>query len=157
MLPKNLLQRIERFALRRHGVVFAVFAVLVGVSGLLGSRLQLDTDILSMVPSGNKKIEIFKRSLRDFGSLDYLLILVSAPSDGSVAAGGTSAEDYEEFADELAARLEKSRDIEYVEYRLDETSPILANLSENALVFLGPEKLTRIRPIFTDEEIRRRV
>lgn len=157
MLPKNLLARIEKFSLRRHGAVFAVFAVLIAISVYLGTRLQLDTDILSMVPSSNKKIEIFKRSLRDFGSLDYLLILVSAPDDGAVANGGTSAEDYEEFADELAARLEKSKNIEYVEYRLDETSPILSNLSENALVFLGPEKLSRIRPIFEDESIRRRV
>lgn len=157
MLPKNLLTRIERFALRRHGAVFAVFAILIAVSAFLGSRLHLDTDILSMVPSGNKKIEVFKRSLRDFGSLDYLLILVSAPDDAPVASGGTSAEDYEEFADELAGRLEKSKDIEYVEYRLDETSPILSNLSENALVFLGPEKLSKIRPIFEDEAIRRRL
>ena len=157
MLPKNLLTRIERFALRRHGAVFAVFAILIGVSIYLGSRMKLDTDILSMVPSGNQKIEVFKRSIRDFGSLDYLLILVSAPDDGPVASGGTSAEDYEEFADELAGRLEKSKNIDYVEYRLDETSPILANLSENALVFLGPEKIARIRPIFEDEEIRRRV
>src|SRR5215813_474343 len=157
MLPKNLLTRIEKFSLRRHGAVFAVFAILIAISGYLGSRLKLDTDILSMVPSSNKKIEIFKRSLQDFGSLDYLLILVSAPDDGPVANGGTSAEDYEEFADELAGRLEKSKNIEYVEYRLDETSPVLANLSENALVFLGPEKLSRIRPIFEDESIRRRM
>ena len=132
MLPTNFLQRIEKFALRRHGAVFAFFAVVIAVSGYLGSRLHLDTDILSMVPSSNKKIEVFKRSLRDFGSLDYLMILVSAPDDGAVSAGGTSAEDYEEFVDELAAKLEKTPDIEYVEYRLDETSPILANLSENA-------------------------
>src|SRR5262245_28458224 len=108
MLPTNFLTRIEKFALRRHGAVFAVFAVLIAVSGYLGSRLRLDTDILSMVPSSNKRIEVFKRSLNQFGSLDYLLILLSAPDDGPVANGGTSAEDYEEFADELAGRLEKS-------------------------------------------------
>src|SRR5262245_2927492 len=132
MLPTGLFARIERFALRRYGVVFAVTAALVAVSAWVGSRLRLETDILSMVPSRNPAIDVFKRSVRHFGSLDYFLILLSAPEDGPVAQGGTSAEDYEESADELATRLEKLDSIEYVEYRLDETSPVFANLAENA-------------------------
>src|SRR5437899_10137671 len=118
MLPTGLFARIERFALRRYGAVFAVAAALVAASAWSGSHLKLDTDILSMVPTRNPTIDVFKRSLRDFGSLDYFLILLSAPEDGPVDKGGTSAEDYEELADEFAGRLEKLDAIDYVEYRL---------------------------------------
>lgn len=157
MLPRHLFSRIERFSLRHYGAVFAVFATFVAVSAWCGAHLKLDTDMLAMVPRNNRIIEVFNRSLRDFGSLDYYLILVTAPDDGPVASGGASAEDYEEFADELAAGLETLPSIEYVEYRLDENSPIFTNLAENALLFLGPGKLDSVRPLFTDEAIRRRI
>lgn len=157
MVPTGFLAKIERFALRRYGVVFATTAVLVGVSVYLGSRLQLDTDILSMVPEKNKAIGVFKRSLRDFGSLDYLMILLTAPERGEGRVVEATAEDYEEFADELASRLSRMEEIQYVEYRLDETSPILSNLHENALLLLGPERLDRVRPLFESQAIRRQI
>lgn len=157
MLPTQLFARIERFSLRHYGVVFAMFAVLVAVSAWCGVHLNLNTDMLAMVPKNNRTIDVFNRSLRDFGSLDYFLILVSAPDDGPVSSGGTSAEEYEPFADELAGHLEKLPSIEYVEYRFDESSPVLAMIAENALLFLGPEKIAGVRPLFTDEAIRRKV
>src|SRR5206468_3477440 len=69
----------------------------------------------------------------------------------------TSAEEYEEFADEFAARLAKLDDIEYVEYRFDESSPVLQNLAENALLFVGSDRLDRVRALFDDPAIRRQV
>ena len=92
----GLFLRIGDYAARRKGFVFAVTALLVFMAVLLGSRLRLDTDILEMVPRGNVKVDAFKSSLRDFGGIDYLLVLLEAPPGGSV-------EDYEEFADRFAA------------------------------------------------------
>jgi hypothetical protein len=157
MLPSGLFARIERFAIRRHVVVFGVTAALVGVSAWVGSRLHLDTDILSMVPADNREIDVFKRSLRDFGSLDFLMILIAAPEDGPVEQGGTSAEDYEDLADGIAARLAVMPGIDYVDYRLDETSPLFTNLSQNALLLLGPDRLGQVRPLFEPGRIRRQV
>ena len=129
----------------------------MAVSIWFGSRLHLETDILSMLPAHNRKIDVFKRSVRDFGSLDYFLVLVKAPDDKGASQGGASAEDYEEFADEFASRIAKLDGIEYVEYRFDETSPILTNLAKNALLFLGPDRLGSVRALFEDDSIRRRI
>jgi hypothetical protein len=141
MLSGRILQRIEQFSLRRYTLVFGVAAALALASAWLGSRLRLDTDILSMLPENNRIISVFRRSVRDFGSLDYFLVLVQAPEDGPVAAGGSSAEDYEEFADELASDRQPTG-IEYVEYRFDENSPILGHRGERSSV-PGPDGSTR--------------
>src|SRR5262245_32428743 len=100
MLPSGWLARIERFSLRHYTLVFGVTALLVTLSIWGGAHLHLDTDIMSMVPRHNRTIDVFRRSVDHFGSLDYFLVLVRAPDDGPVDRGGSSAEDYEEFADE---------------------------------------------------------
>ncbi|HZN04966.1 MAG TPA: MMPL family transporter [Candidatus Polarisedimenticolia bacterium] len=78
-VKKGLFLRIEDFARRRYAVVFAVTALLVLASILLGKRLRLDGDILNLVPKGNRVVNTFREALQDFGSLDYLLVLLEAP------------------------------------------------------------------------------
>lgn len=78
-LKKGLFLRIEDFARRRYGVVFTVTILLVLVSSLIGKRLRLDGDILNLVPKGNRVVNTFRTALADFGSLDYLLVLLEAP------------------------------------------------------------------------------
>lgn len=157
MFPSGMFARIERNSLRRPGLVFGIAALLVALSAWCASHLKLDTDILSMVPENNKTIGVFKQSLKEFGSLDYFLILVAAPDDGPALSGGSTAEDYEDFADAFASELTQLDGIEYVEHRLDETSPIFRNLAENALVFAGPGRLPEIRALYSDEAIRGKI
>ncbi|HET8947817.1 MAG TPA: hypothetical protein VFQ07_12620, partial [Candidatus Polarisedimenticolia bacterium] len=76
---KGLFLRIEDFARRRYGVVFTVTILLVLASSLIGRRLKLDGDILNLVPKGNRVVNTFRTALQDFGSLDYLLVLLEAP------------------------------------------------------------------------------
>src|SRR6476646_9638291 len=88
---KGLFLRIEDFARRRYGVVFAVTLLLVVLSTLIGTRLRLDGDILNLVPKGNRVVNTFRESLQDFGSLDYLLVLLEAPPRSRPAAAPRSA------------------------------------------------------------------
>src|SRR6185503_3322260 len=91
-VKKGLFLRIEDFARRRYGVVFATTGLLVLASTLLGTRLRLDGDILNLVPRGNRVVNTFRVALRDFGSLDYLLVLLEAPKRPKPAAArGTDA------------------------------------------------------------------
>jgi predicted RND superfamily exporter protein len=87
---KGLFLRIEDFARRRYGVVFAVTAVLVLASTLIGKRLRLDGDILNLVPKGNRVVNTFRQSLQDFGSLDYLLVLLEAPKRSKPATAAAA-------------------------------------------------------------------
>src|SRR5262245_39591329 len=116
MIHRGILIRIEDFSRRRWGVVFALTALVVAGSMWLSTRLKLSSDILSLLPTGNPKISAYVSTIRDFGSLDYLLVMVDAPPENT-------SEDIEELVDRFAEELSALPQVEYVEYRLDETNP----------------------------------
>ena len=149
-IKQGLFLRIERLATRNYRMVFLVTVLLVAFSILLGSRLTLDGDVLALLPKDNAAINSFRDALKDFGGLDYLLVVLEAKD-------GQSAEDLQEYADVLAARLQKIRGIRYVEHRLDTSGPFFDFFRRNELLFLPPEKLPELEAHFTDAAIRRRV
>ncbi len=135
------------YAARRRGFVFAVTALLVILAAALGSRLHLDTDILEMVPRGDPKVDAFKSSLRDFGGIDYLIILLEA-------SPGHSVEEYLGFADAFAAGLSALPEVQAVEYRLGGNDALIELFKKYALLFLRPGQLPTLERILSDEGIR---
>jgi hypothetical protein len=146
----GLFLRIEEFARVHYRRVFLVTLLLVLGSIYLGSRLSLDGDVLSLLPRENRRINTFRQALRDFGGLDYLLVVVEARK-------GQSVEDLQEFADLLSARLQKVPSIRYVEHRIDASGPFFDFFRRNEILFLPPAKLPELAAKLTDDAIRQRV
>ena len=115
-IKQGLFLRIEEFSRRRYKLVFLVTLFLVAGSLFLGSRLKLDGDVMNLVPRNNRAVNTFREALQDFGSLDYLLVLVEAQP-------GQEIEELQDFADQLAANLETLPSIEYVEHRINASGP----------------------------------
>ena len=149
-LKQGLFLRIEEYARVHYRRVFLVTLLLVLGSILLGSQLSLDGDVLNLLPKKNRPINTFRQALKDFGGLDYLLVLVEARP-------GQSVEDLQEFADLLAARLQKIPSIRYVEHRLDTSGPFFEFFRRNEILFLPPGKLPDLAAKFSDGAIRQRV
>jgi len=143
----GLFLRIGEFAARRKGFVFLVSALLVFLASLLATGLRLDTDVLALVPRGNAKVDAFKSSLQDFGGIDYLLVLLEAPQ-------GRSADEYQEFADSFAERLEAIPGVQSVEYRVGGNEALLELFRRYALLFLPPSELETLRRKLSDDGIR---
>jgi predicted exporter len=178
---QGLFLRIESFARRRYGLVFGATLVLVVVSTLLGLRLRLDGDILNLVPKHNRAVNTFKEALVDFGSLDYLLVLIEAPpraaaarsatagaagTTGTAGNAGTGAdpaeeghgvEDLQAYVELLAGRLQKLPSIRYVEYKLDTSGPLFEFLRRNQVLFLPPSRIDDLAAKFSDTAIRQRL
>ncbi len=143
------LLKAESFSRRRWGLVFLLTALAVAASSWLGSHLALESDVLQLVPRGNRKIDTFKAALRDFGSIDYLMILLEAGE-------GEGPDELEDFADGLADRLQKRHDlVQFVEYRFQPDAGFLKLFSENALLFLPPDELGQVAAKLSDEAILR--
>ncbi|MFQ5701064.1 MAG: MMPL family transporter, partial [Acidobacteriota bacterium] len=141
---------IEEFSRRRYILVFVLIAVVMAGSALLGSRIHLDTDILALVPQGDRAVDAFKESLRSFGAADYIAVMIEAPEE-------RRAMDFSEFADRFVERVSEIDGVESVEDRLNPGSEMLSLFRKYALLFLPPDELPKLREKLSDEAIREQV
>jgi hypothetical protein len=149
-VKQGLFLRIEDFARRRYRLVFLAALLLVLASIYLGTRLTLDGDVLNLAPRNNRVVNTFREALQDFGSLDYLLVLVSARE-------GQGVEDLQAFAEVLAERLQALPSIQYVEHRIDTSGPFFAFFRWNQTLFLPADRIPELAAKFSDAAIRDRV
>ncbi len=141
---------IEEMSRRRPGVVFLATFLAVLLAGWIGSRIRLDTDILALVPQGDRAVDSFKDALRMFGGADYVAVLIEAPA-------GRTADEYQEFADLFAEKAAAVAGVRQVEHRLGGSPELLELFRKHALLFLPPEDLPRLRDKLSDASIRRQV
>jgi hypothetical protein len=147
---QGLFLRIEEFSRRRYRLVFLVTLLLVLTSILLGRRLSLDGDVMNLVPRTSRSFNTFRAALEDFGSLDYLLLLLEARQ-------GQGDEDLRDFADILADRLRGIPSMSYVEHRVDTSGPFFAFFRANQILFLPPDQLGRLGEKLSDGAIHAQV
>jgi len=148
---QRLLLRIERFSREHYRLVFLIAALAVAAAAFLGSRLELESDVLDLFPTSNRNVAAFKEAVRDFGSIDYLIVMLAAGED-------VEPEALEDFADRFAERLEaQPRLVEVVEYRFRIDESFLELFYRNALLFLDPDSLPQLREKLSDRAIREQV
>ncbi|MFL6195813.1 MAG: efflux RND transporter permease subunit [Thermoanaerobaculia bacterium] len=146
----TLVQRLALFARRRYRTVFAVTAVLVGLSIFLTTRLSFDTDILNLLPRKEPAVKAYIESLEDFGSGTFLLVAVRIPE-------GAVPEPYETFTDQLGARLSRLRELKSVEYRIGDPEELLRTFFPKSVLFLDEEGRRELASRLSDDGIRQRV
>jgi predicted RND superfamily exporter protein len=115
--------------------VVAISAALTWIFALLlASRVQVETDILSLVPRHNPVVQGFKKTVERFGSVDTLLAVIHLEEDRAL-------ESSIDFADRLALNLRDWDNIDWVEYRVDGTAEAAVPLLDRATLFLEPAEL----------------
>lgn len=143
----RFLLALERFSRRHYLAVFVIFGALAALGVWLGSRLSIESDILALIPRGNKQVDTFREAVDEFGSISYLIVLLEA-------GPGQGPDELEDFADLLAERLAAHEDlVERVEYRLEADADFLELFYDHALLFLPPERLPELASRLTDEAI----
>ena len=148
---QRALLRIERFSRERFRLVLWGSVILFALSIWIGSRIKIESDVLNLIPRGNRQVDTFRDALREFGSIDYLIVLFEAGKD-------EGADEIEDFADLFAERLRAREDLVLsVEYRFQPDARFMRLFSENALLFLPPDQLPKIAEKLTDEAIRRQI
>jgi predicted RND superfamily exporter protein len=137
LLPRQLPHHLVRFG-RLHPRLVVVAAVLAWVvAGLLATRVEVETDILSLVPRNNPVVEGFKKTVERFGSVDTLLVVIHLDPERPL-------ERTLDFADILASSLRDWDLIDWVEYRVDSTAEAAVPLLDRATLFLDPEELDEV-------------
>lgn len=148
---QRALLRIERFSRERFKLVIWGAVVLLALSVWIGSRIKIESDVLNLVPRGNRQVDTFREALSEFGSIDYLIVLLEAGKD-------EGPDELEDFADLFAEHL-RAREglVESVEYRFQPDARFMRLFSENALLFLPPDQLPKIAEKLKDDAIRRQI
>jgi predicted RND superfamily exporter protein len=142
---------LERFSRRRYGLVFVMALVMLAGGAWLGARLNLDSDILGLIPEGNVQVDTFKEAVADFGSISYLIVLLEAGEQ-------EGPDELEDFADLFAEKLQGLDElVERVEYSLDPGAEFLDLFYDNALLYLPPDRLPDLGERLTDDAIRARM
>ena len=154
--PKNsgrrreVLGSLAQFSYTRYRLVLLLVFLSFVASLLIASRLQIKTDIFELLPQDNEKVNTFREVLRDYGSMDYLLIALESRKGGP-------ADEFEDFADLFAKELRSSPLIDYVEYRIWEESENMRPLLDNGLLYLSPPEIDALVDRLRDEKIREQV
>jgi predicted RND superfamily exporter protein len=118
------------------------------VALLLASRVEVETDIISLIPRDNPVVEGFRTTIERFGTLDTLLVVVHLDPDAPI-------EPSLEFADGLARSLRDWELIDWVEYRVQSTAEAVVPLLDRAVLFLSPEEIDELLAQFDDEGLQK--
>ena len=144
------LQRLALFARYRYRLVFLGFALLVGISIVLATRLSFNTDMLSLLPQKDPAVRAYVEALEDFGSSTYLLVAVRIPESQVI-------EPYETFADRLAKELAELPDLKTVEHKIGDPEELLTTFFPKSVLFLEEPERRQLAERLSDEGIRQHV
>jgi predicted RND superfamily exporter protein len=125
-------------------------AVLVVVALIGVSRIRFDTEVLNLLPQDDPVVKTFREVLSEFGSLDYLLMVVRIPE-------GAVVDPYLQLADELAPRLEQLEEVEFVDHHIGDLEDLIAEFFPQAFLFLDAEGRRLVEEKLEPDAIARRV
>lgn len=137
LLPRRLALTLVRCASATPKTVVAGAVVAWIVAGVLIARVKVETDILSLVPQNNRVISDFKTTVERFGSVDTLLVVIRIGPDKSL-------EPVIAYADVLAESLREWEYIDWVQYRLEDSTETILPLLDRVCLLLSPEQVAAL-------------
>ena len=126
-----MIRRILRWAHARRAVVLAAATLLAIASALSLRRLTFDANVLHLLPKDGVAVPAFREYLEQFGSLDYLYVIVDAPE-------GTSIDEYDATIEALVAKLRAAPEIAHVDAGPRDRARDWRYLSDRVLLLVAP-------------------
>lgn len=159
---ENIFKAIARLSHTHYKKVIIVSIILTLVFGLLALRLQLATDIVNLLPSKSKVSKDFMNAIKDFGTLDFLVVVVQTKEDPSTQPSPQRGEGVSElklFADEFAKRLSSTNLLKGIDYKISEKQKdfFREHFTKDMFLFLTEKELNAIREKINDDEIEKQI
>src|SRR3989440_11655275 len=147
---KRILDALADLCLR-HSKAIIIVSLIVGVLAVAGaSRLTFDPDLLNLIPQQNRQVNEFRKVLRDMGTIDYHIVVMTVPP-------GRDARDYEALIEAVADGYRKNPRIEDITYRIPNPLDFVDVILPKALLFLTPAELNEVAAKLSDAGIRESV
>jgi predicted RND superfamily exporter protein len=149
-LIDRTLDALARFCLRRPKQIIG-FSVICAVLALAAaSRLSFDPDLLNLIPQNNKRVNDFRKVLRDQGTIDYHIVTMDMPK-------GHDVHEYDALITAVADGYKANRHIADVTYRIPAPLDFVDIVLPRALLFLTPAELNDVAARLSDDGIREAV
>jgi predicted RND superfamily exporter protein len=134
----------------KHIIMLSIFLTVVAI--LLTTRLHLDLNLFSLLPSDNPGVNAFFEIAEDIGVQSSLIALVEMPPNFEVKKS-------EAVVDRLAKFYARSPLIHEVEYKNDarQLSDLFQSVVEYFPLFLKEQDLKRLVEKFSDDRIREQI
>ncbi|MBI5043470.1 MAG: MMPL family transporter [Nitrospirae bacterium] len=161
-MKEKILKKIAELSHTHYKKVIIVSIILTLLFGLLALRLQLATDIVNLLPSKAKVSKDFMNAIKDFGTLDFLVIVVQTKEDPSTQPSpqrGEGASELKLFADEFAKRLSATNLLKGIDYKISEKQKdfFREHFTKDMFLFLTEKELDAIREKLNDDEIEKQI
>jgi hypothetical protein len=147
---RSILQPIALASARHYRRVFVATLILAALAGAAITRIELETDVLQLLPQHDPKIRDFMEAMERFGGVDYLLVVVRVPE-------AEPAEPYELLVDRLGERLEELPELERVDYKIGAPEELIETIYPRAVLFLDEEGREALAERLSPAGIRDRV
>lgn len=110
MWLERLLKKIAYFIFSHHKRIVIVFSLLTVLSLIATSYMEINSDIIDVLPANNKNIAQFKDFIETYGTMDNIVIVIESENN--------TIDEQIELIENLAKRLIESPLIAYVDYSL---------------------------------------
>jgi predicted RND superfamily exporter protein len=105
---ESFLEKLLSWATRRSRVVLVTAGAIAVLSAAALPHLQVDTDVLHLLPRSGPATQAFKRYLREFGSLDRVYVMFEAADQRPIA-------DFAQAIDAYVARVRQLPEVRRVD------------------------------------------
>ncbi|MEO8033910.1 MAG: MMPL family transporter [Acidobacteriota bacterium] len=149
-MTDRILHSLARLCLRYSKQIVLAFIVLTIAALLAATRLSFDPDLLNLIPQKNRQVNEFRKVLKDMGTIDYHIVVMTMPKDHDV-------HEYDSLITAIAEGYRKSDKIEEVSYKIPNPLDFIDVVLPRALLFLSPAELDQVAAKLTDAGIRESV
>lgn len=102
------MKKIAQFVFLFHKWIVFVFFLLTVISIITVFKMEIKSDIIDVLPSGNKIVSQFRDFTEKYGMLDKVTVVVESPSN--------TIDEHIDLIESLSKRLSGSPLIEYIDY-----------------------------------------
>ncbi|MBI2214187.1 MAG: MMPL family transporter [Acidobacteria bacterium] len=143
----RLIERATALILRRPWAILILTLAIVVVSVGVAARMELDPDVLNLMPENNREVNEFRSIIRETGTLDFHVIVVNFPKS-------SRPDSYGPILDSIGESLEKSPMVESVTWKIPDPMSLVDRVLPWSMVVLDQTQLDAVAEKLTDESIR---
>lgn len=141
--PRRLAARLMSTSARHPKTVLWIFGTLLLLALLVASRVEIDADVLALLPESDPAVSEFRTTMDRFGGLNLMLVAleVDAPEIGTDLEATEGLRPALSYADRLARELRSLDSIRWLEYHRDDLQEAAFELLPWAPLFMSETDL----------------